>query len=77
MFGFLHINCRSARNKIDDISNLSNNLYKLPNVIFISETWFKPNDVNCNIDQYHEYHFMRACKSDGGGVSVYVPDSFV
>ena len=38
LFSFLHINIRSAHNKIDDMSNLSNNLYKLPNIIFISKT---------------------------------------
>ena len=59
------------------MSNLSNNLYKLPNVIFISETWFKPNDVNCNIDQYHAYYFMRTCKSGGDSVSIYVHDFLV
>ena len=76
LFSFLHINSRSARDTIDDrpISNLSDNSYKLPNVIFISETWFKPNDVNCNIDKYHAYHFMKTFKN-GGSVSIY--DSLV
>ena len=75
LFSFLHINSRSARNKIEDISNLSNNLYKLLNVIFISETWLKPNEADCNMNQYHACHLMRTCKS--GGVSIYVNDSLV
>ena len=56
---------------------MSNNLYKLPNVIFISETWFTPNEVNCNIDQYHAYPLMRTCKSGVGSVFIYVHDSLV
>lgn len=68
-FNILHVNTRSCRNKIDELTQMISELKKTIHVIVFSETWLYENEI-CNITDYNSYHSCR--KDRGGGVSIFV-----
>lgn len=65
----LHLNTRSCRNKMDELTQMIYDMKKTIHVIIFSETWLYKEEI-CNIVDYTAYH---SCREDrGGGVSIFV-----
>lgn len=65
----LHLNTRSCRNKMDELTQMIYDMKKIFHVIVFSETWLYKEEI-CNINDYTAYH---SCRDDrGGGVSIFV-----
>ena len=77
-FNLIHINCRSLSANFSQITTLISNANHDFSAIAVSETWL--NDCNQSIFQIPGYYFMSLNRNNnkrGGGVGIYVKDSFV
>ena len=66
----VNFNVRSFNANIDEFLGYLNLLYRVPDIIVLTETWFTPS-YSEEIDGYISSHCVRPEKV-GGGVSVYV-----
>jgi len=71
---FLHHNIRSFHRNFDELSVFLENIDSKFHVIILTETWFT-EDNKASIDGYNAHHLFRDGKT-GGGVSIYVCNSF-
>ena len=71
----LLLNCRSCRYKSDLIENLLIELDTKVHLITLTETWLKPGEI-FNLYGYTSYHSHRSESERGGGVSIFILDSF-
>lgn len=65
----LHINCRSIRNKQDEVNTLLQMLSVKFDLILLTETWLTVNDLPHLLPGYQFEHLFRENKR-GGGVAV-------
>ena len=74
-FSLLHLNVRSLRNKVDDLTLLLANLNVKFTVIGISETWLQNDSHDVDMIGYKFIHKNRPDRS-GGGVGLYLSNNF-
>lgn len=71
----LHINIRSIHNKLEDLKYFICQINQLPEVVVVSETWLKSNEIDYyNLPGYTSYFSCRD-EGNGGGVAIYVRSS--
>jgi len=73
-FNLFHLNIRSFNRNSDQLFVYLNQLSVKPDVLVLTETWFTCDEY-AGLRGYHGYHTCREGRR-GGGVSVYVRDSF-
>lgn len=73
-FSILHLNIRSAVNKIDELSIWLSKLLSKPDVICLSETWSHGTSPSLRLPGYNVVSVPRAC-GKGGGVCIFAHDS--
>ena len=67
---FLHINCRSISNKVQDIITL-NSLMKAK-IIAVTETWLNPDTSESIFIPDYSFNSVCRCSGRGGGVGLFI-----
>lgn len=72
-FNIVSLNVRSASSlrKFNQLRNFICELYKLPDIIAIQETWFA--SCTASIYEIQGFNSVHSCRTDGfGGTSIYI-----
>ena len=74
-FSILHWNSRSISKKFEEFNTILNSFICEPSIICLSETWYTLDVPICPLIGYNVVNVPR--KSRGGGVCLYVQESYV
>ena len=74
LFSLMHINARSIRHNLSELTDFLTTLDNRFPIIGISDTWLTSNPDGVHIDGYSFHHKCRADKH-GGGVGIFVNSS--
>ena len=76
-FCVLHLNIRSIYNKVDELISLISLVNFSFDAICISESWLNSNTKDLiSIPGYNAFHSLRPIGKRGGGVSIFVKESY-
>jgi hypothetical protein len=74
-FTVMHLNCCSLSSKYDSLQVFLSELYVLPDVICLTESWTSKFDSYYPLQYYNMFNFPREY-GKGGGIVIYVKESY-